>query len=114
MAEKSMRKSQARIVERERRRQQDGRKGMLKIGIPMLVGIVALLAVGYSLFAQTKPAPPANAGSAGPRLQVDRDKIDLGYQRLGATVRASFDLKNTGDSTLDLNVPPVVTLLQGC
>lgn len=114
MADESMRKTQARVVERERRRQREERNKTLKTAIPVIVGIFAVLAVGYSLFTQAKPARPANAGVVGPRLQVDRDQIDLGKQHLGNTVRAVFNLKNGGDGTLNLNVPRTVTLLQGC
>ncbi|MDE3091175.1 MAG: hypothetical protein KGJ80_17535 [Chloroflexota bacterium] len=110
----SMRKTQARVAERERRRQQEERNKNLKIAIPVVVGIVAVLAVGYSFFMQATPARPVNTAVVGPHLQVDRDQIDLGKQRLGNTVRALFNLKNTGDSTLKLNVPRTVTLLQGC
>ena len=114
MAENSTRKTQARIAERERRRQQEERIQTLKTVVPVLAGIILLLAVGYSLFTViTKPAT-LNPGVVGPRLQVDRDKIDLGKQPLGKTVRAVFNLKNTGDGTLTLSVPRTVTLLQGC
>ena len=116
MTDNQMRRTQARVAERERRRQQEERDQKLKIVIPIaVVGLVAVLAIGYSLFAQTnKPTRPVNAGVMGPRLQVDRDKIDLGKQHLGNTVRALFNLKNAGDDTLNLNVPGTVTLLQGC
>ena len=114
MADNSTRKTQARVAERERRRQQEARNQRLKIVVPLVaVAIVAVLAIGYSLFAQPKPARPAN-GVTGPRLQVDRDQIDLGKQHLGNTVRAVFNLKNLGDAALNLNVPRTVTLLQGC
>ncbi len=115
MADNSVRKTQARVAERERRRQQDERNKKLKIAIPVVVGIIAVLAVGYSFFTQANQSSrPANAGVVGPRLQVDRDQIDLGKQQLGNTVRALFNLKNVGDGTLNLNVPRTVTLLQGC
>ncbi len=114
MTEKSMRKTEARAAERERHRRQQERNRQLKIAIPAVVAIIAVLAVGYALFAQTQPARPANAGILGPRVQVDRELIDLGYQHLGNTVRALFNLKNVGDDTLNLNVPRTVTLLEGC
>ncbi len=114
MAENSMRKTQARVAARDRRRQQEERNKKLRIAIPVAVGIIAVLAAGYSLLAQAKPAVPANPGIVGPRLQVDRDQIDLGYQHLGNVVRAVFNLKNAGDAALNLNVPQTVTLLQGC
>ncbi|HEX7587010.1 MAG TPA: hypothetical protein VF478_01725 [Anaerolineae bacterium] len=116
MADNSIRKTQARAAERERRRQREERNKKLSIVIPLaVIAMIAVLAVGYTLFTQTnQPARPTNAGVAGPRLQVDRDQIDLGKQRLDNTVRAVFNLKNVGDGTLTLNVPRTVTLLQGC
>lgn len=116
MADHSVRKTQARVMEHERRRQYEERNKRLKIAIPILiVSMISALALGYSLFTQANsPARPANARLGGPRLQVDRDQIDLGNQHLGATVRAIFNLKNAGDSALNLNVPRTVTLLQGC
>ena len=115
MAENSTRKTQARIAERERRRQQEERSQTLKTVLPVIVGITILLMVGYAFFTLTnQPASPANAGVVGPRLQVDRDQIDLGRQHLGNTVRTVFNLKNVGDGTLTLSVPRTVTLLQGC
>ena len=114
MADNSVRKTQARVAERERRRQQEERNRNLRTAIPVVAGIIILLAVGYAFLAQAnQSSSPANGG-AGPRLQVDRDQIDLGRQRLGNTVRAVFNLKNVGDGTLSLNVPRTVTLLQGC
>ncbi len=114
MVEKSVRKTQVRLAERERRHRQEERNSFLKIAIPAVFVIVAMAAVGYSLLTQPEPPRPANAGVVGPRLQVDHDQIDLGYQHLGNTVRALFNLKNAGDDTLNLNVPRVATLLEGC
>ena len=114
MAENSTRKTQARIAERERLRRQEERSQTLKTVVPVIVGIIILLAVGYGFITLTNQSSPTNAGVVGPRLQVDREKIDLGKQHLGNTVRAVFTLKNAGDGTLTLNVPRTVTLLQGC
>ncbi len=114
MAEASPRKTQARVAERERRRQQEERNKKLKIAIPVVVGIIAVLALGYSLFTQAKPARPANAGVVGPRLQVDQEKIDLGRRVFNQPVRGAFNLKNVGDDTLKLGVPKLVTALEGC
>ena len=114
MAENSVRKTQARSAERERRRQQQERNKKLKIAVPAAIAIIFALTIGYLSLTQPPSARPANAGAVGARLQVDRDRIDLGYQHLGNTVRAVFNLKNVGDGTLNLNVPRTVTLLQGC
>ena len=114
MADNSVRKTQARVAERERRRQKEERNKNLKIALAVVIGIIAVLAVGYFFFTQANQSSRPVTGVAGPRLQVDRDQIDLGRQHLGNTVRALFNLKNVGDGTLNLNVPRTVTLLQGC
>lgn len=114
MADNSVRKTQARVSERERRRQQEERNRNLRTAIPVVAGIIILLAVGYAFFTQASQSSRPVTGVVGPRLQVDRDQIDLGRQRLGNTVSALFNLKNVGDGTLNLNVPRTVTVLQGC
>ncbi len=114
MTDNSVRKTQARVAERERRRQQEERNNNLKTAIPVVAGIIILLAVGYAFFTQANQSSQPVTGAVGPRLQVDRDQIELGRQHLGNTVRAVFNLKNVGDGTLSLNVPRTVTLLQGC
>ena len=114
MADNPLRKTQARVEERERRRRQEERNRSLKTAIPVVAGIIILLAVGYSLFTLATQSSRPVSGVVGPRLQVDRDQIDLGRQKLGNTVRAVFNLKNLGDGTLNLNVPRTVTLLTGC
>ena len=114
MTEKTIRKTQARAVERERKRRQEERNRYLKIAIPLFVVIAAMFAFGFSLLTQAKPARPAHPGVVGPRIQVDHDQLDFGYQHLGATVSAQFNVKNVGDDTLNLEVPRTVTLLEGC
>lgn len=114
MAENSTRKTQVRIADRERRRRDQERGQTLRTLIPVVAGFILLLAVGYAFVRLTSQPATLNPGVVGPRLQVDRDSIDLGKQKLGNTVRAVFNLKNAGDGTLTLNVPRVVTLLQGC
>lgn len=114
MADESLRKTQTRVAERERRRLQEERNRNLKTAIPIVAGIIILLAVGYALFTLANQSSQPVTGVAGPRLQVDRDQIDLGRQKLGNTVRAVFNLKNLGDGTLNLKVPQTVTLLEGC
>lgn len=116
MSEKPMRKTQARVAGREHRRAQAQRASKLKIAIPLItVAIIAMLAIGYSVYTRvSKPARPANAGAAGPRVQVDREQIDLGKQIFDRPVRAAFNVKNAGDDTLNLAAPRIVTALQGC
>ncbi len=116
MSDQPIRKTESRIVERGRRRAQLQRRNNLMHRLPILVVvIIALLAVGYSLFTRVYQSPRgANAGVIGPRLQVDNEQIDLGRRIFNQPVRAVFTIKNVGDGTLNLSVPRVVTALKGC
>ncbi len=115
MAEKPMRRTQARVQERQRRRAERERKERLKWQIPLgALALIAVLAVGYYVFTTVAKPKPAHAGVIGPRFQVNTDKLDLGYQKRGNTVHASFDVKNTGDDTLTLNAAQTATVLKGC
>ena len=49
-----------------------------------------------------------------PKLVVDRTEGDEGYQKLGATVRTSFKLRNEGDATLRVLGEPQVKVVEGC
>lgn len=109
-----LRKTEARIAERERRRQQREQKQKLWRTIPLV--IIALLAVaGVGLIVYGKTQAQANiTGANGPRLALDRDQIDFGDQHFNTTVRATFKVTNAGDGTLSLNVPKVATVVEGC
>ncbi|MBI4786999.1 MAG: hypothetical protein HY782_08140 [Chloroflexi bacterium] len=110
-----MRKTQARAAERERRRKQHEQKqNLLKI-IPLaIIGILAVLGVGYTVYTRTAKPHPANPGIIGPRLEVDREQLNLGNRKLDVAVRAGFNVKNVGDDTLNLGVPKYVNALEGC
>lgn len=114
MSERPLRKTEARIAERERRRAQTQGKniwGILLLGI----AVIAFAVAGYMIYdGVSQPVRPVNAGSIGPRLQVDREQIDLGDRKFNQPVRATFNIKNVGDGTLTLNVPRLVTVLEGC
>ncbi len=116
MSDQPVRKTELRIVERGRRRTRQQRSNNLLRRLPILiVVIVALLAVGYSIFTRVYQPPRAgNAGVIGPRMQVDNEQIDLGRRIFNQPVRAVFKIKNVGDATLNLSVPRVVTALKGC
>ncbi len=53
-------------------------------------------------------------GRIGPRLAVDREKIDFGRVPLDKTVRAEFKITNAGDRTLTLDASAPVQVLEGC
>jgi hypothetical protein len=107
------RKTESRVAERERRRKQREAKARLWKTLPLLaIAILALLGAGiiaYGTFVQ-----PIVSGANGPRLQVDREQVELGDQHFGTTVRATFKVTNTGDGTLNLNVAKIATVVQGC
>ncbi len=111
-----MRRTQARIAERARRHKEQERKDKLRTTIPIVVmAIVAVVGLTYFVYTRTvKPPRPANAGIVGPKLEVDREDLDLGNRPLNVAVRAQFTVKNSGDDTLNLDVPKVVTALEGC
>lgn len=111
-----MRRTQARIAERERRRKQQNRQDNMRRTIPLVVIAIAAV-VGLSYFVSTsvvKPPRPANAGIVGPKLEVDRTDLDLGNRKLNDPVRAQFTVKNSGDDTLNLAVPKYVNAIEGC
>jgi hypothetical protein len=111
-----MRKTQARLAHRERRRKQAEQKQKLLTIIPLtLVAILAVVGIGYAVYTSVVKSPrAANAGVVGPRLGVDREQLDLGDRQLNVPVRASFNVKNAGDDTLNLVVPQMVTAIEGC
>ncbi len=110
----SMRKTEARTAERGRRRRERERKEKLWWTVPfVVVGLLVVIGAGL-LIHGTIQATADVKGVNGPRLQVDRDKIDFGDVHLGKTVRASFKITNGGDGTLKLDVPQVATVVEGC
>ena len=116
MSEQPVRRTQARLQEREqRRKRQELRQKLLKI-IPLaLLAILAVAGIGYSVYTRTvKPSRPPNAKIIGPRLQLDQESLDLGKRTLNVAIRAAFNVKNVGDDTLNLGVPQAVTALEGC
>lgn len=75
-----------------------------------------LLGAGALLILAAVVLAALNAGRSGgtPRLQVDREIIDLGPVRLGQTVSAAFTLTNTGDAPLVFSEPPYIEVRAGC
>ncbi len=116
MEENRVRKTQARIAERERRRTEREKKEKIKRNIPLIVlGALGLLAVIYGVLSLVyKPAAPAAAGLSGPHIQVDNQMIDFGNVPLGKTVKATFNVQNTGDARLTLNTPQMAEVKEGC
>ncbi len=111
MSNQPIRRTQARLAERERMRAQHQRNTRMKQLIPFALGGIVLLFVVFVALTTVSQATP---GVIGARIQIDRDEIDLGNQPFDRTVRAMFTVKNAGDGTLKLEVPRLVTALEGC
>ncbi len=76
--------------------------------LPFVVAGLFVLGIVLLVLGQTQPR------GTGSRLQVDQEQIDFGDQHFNTTVRATFNIRNIGDSPLTLNVPAVATAKQGC
>lgn len=115
MPDKPIRKTQARIAERERRRRQEERKERLKYLLPLAAAAI-LLALGLGLYFYPSLANSSQTvqGANGAHFQANTEKIDLGDEPLGKTVNATFDIRNTGDGSLTLTVPQIASVLEGC
>lgn len=85
-------------------------------GIPsgwVVVGGIAVAAVLVLALVWSTLAPRHSYGGR-PQLQVSTERLELGKQIFGHTIRASFTVKNTGTGTLTLSAPSRPTVLQGC
>ncbi len=112
MPEEHVRKTQARVAERERRRAAAQARKKLPWELGLVVVAIIAIAAGIYMFV----AGSASNGSfaQAPRFQVDTTKEDLGNIPLGKTVHASFTVRNSGGGALTLNVPQMPTVLNGC
>jgi hypothetical protein len=79
----------------------------------LMLGGMALVAVAVLALVWVMLTPIRGDGGK-PQLQVSTERLDLGKQILGSTVRASFTVKNAGTGTLTLSAPSRPTVLQGC
>ena len=111
MSEQPMRRTQARAAERERRRAQQQRANTIKNRAPLILGMVVVV---FVIFVVATTMNQTTVGTLGARFQSDVERIDLGKQIFDKPVRATFTIKNVGDSSLRLDVPKVATLLEGC
>ena len=82
----------------------------------LLLFFGAVLLVIGAVFAFRKPTaaktPVIVTGS--PSLQMDQEKVDLGYIKLGQTVEVKFKLTNVGDQNLEFTKTPYVEVVEGC
>jgi cell division septal protein FtsQ len=98
------------------KRKTDGRKRTRNLG-PIWLSLGGLLVIGVAfLFYQaSRPAPKAQVEVKGsPTLKVDKDKVDLGNEKLGNTAAVAFDVTNVGDQPLRFSEQPYVEVVEGC
>ncbi len=113
MSEKQVRKTQARVKQREQARAHEQRRNNLKIIVPLIAAAFVVVVVAASAM-YARPDRSAVQVNGTPRLQIDRDQIDLGRRIFNQPIRAVFNIQNTGDGTLKLEVPRVANVLEGC
>ena len=83
-----------------------------------MAGVV--LAIVAAVFAFGRPAASKTAANftpdvkGAPAIRADKDKVDLGNQKLGSTVDVSFTISNTGDQPLRFSKQPYVEVKEGC
>ncbi len=111
MAHQPIRKTQARALERARARHQVERRSAIAHALPYVIAVAAVLFIGVLIFLTTQTDQTV-AGT--PRLQVDRERIDLGNRVFNQPVRAVFNVQNIGDGTLKLETPKIANVLEGC
>ncbi len=115
MAEKSTGKTSVRLAERQRRRAEQERRERLTRLLPFgILSLIAVVVVGLGIFGALRSSGALEDPNAKPQLTVDKEKLDLGDQKLGSTVRAQFNIKNTGTGTLKMQVPGMPTAVEGC
>jgi hypothetical protein len=112
MSNLPIRKTQARVDERARARHQAEQRNLVTRSLPFVIGaaVVLFIVIVAIIFTTNQ----TTAGTASARLQVDREQIDFGNQIFDQPVRATFTVTNVGAGALKLDVPRVVTALEGC
>ncbi len=95
-----------------RNRRASGPNRLAVITIASAIGFIVLL--GVFVF-QVMGNGGRSGGSSGPRLVVDRERIDFGRVVYDKTVRAVFTIKNAGDQPLQIAERQIaVKLVEGC
>jgi len=94
--------------------------------LPLLVVGGLVLAGLVALFGQPTPGASASSSSprfdpdvkptttGAPRVMVPQESLDYGDVKLGSTVEAVFEVRNTGDEPLIILGDPQVEVVQGC
>jgi len=78
----------------------------------IVIGLLLLAGAAWTLLGQSPKAAVEVTGQ--PSLKVDQATIDLGDQKLGATVQAAFTLTNVGDQPLRFTEAPYIEVVEGC
>lgn len=79
-------------------------------------GIVLILAAFLlaNKSAKGNAAPGSSAGSGGPAIAVDPQKIDYGHVRFGTNETFKIKVTNTGGAALSFEGAPYIEVLEGC
>ena len=76
--------------------------------------IIAAVAVAFAVQRGRTPGKAAAEVKGGPRLQVDKETVDLGRVDFGRMMGARFQLTNVGDDTLRFSKQPYIEVVEGC
>ncbi len=115
MADKDTSKGQTRLAERQRRRAEQERRDRLTRLLPFgILGLIAIFVVGLGIFGALRSTGVFENSNGKAQFTIDNEKLELGDQKLGSTVRAQFNIKNTGTGTLKMQVPGMPTAVEGC
>lgn len=110
MTQTTLSKEQRRIKERRQAIERMERQKRIRRWLPWIgAAVVLVLVLAVVMWSQLRPMISGNA-----HLAVNQPDLDLGVQHFGTTIRASFQIRNDGDGTLDLTVPDRPTVLEGC
>jgi hypothetical protein len=86
----------------------------MSLGLIGLGGLL-LLALAVVFYKNSQPGPNVPVEVTGSsKLKVDKEQVDLGYIKLGNTVKVDFKLTNVGDQPLKLTEQPYVEVVEGC
>ena len=84
----------------------------------IVVGVLVLAGAAFAFWQSSNSSGPSASftpeAQGAPRLQADKQKVDLGNVQLGQTVQVSFEITNTGDQPLRFAKDPFVEVVEGC
>ena len=79
----------------------------------LIIGGAVVLIIAL-IFAFQQPQPTTDTPGGTPKLRADKELVDLGDIALGSTTKVTFQLSNTGDSTVRFIKEPYVEVKEGC